>query len=703
MATSPIKGDVQLLIDALGLEAVLKFSPHPDGPAWTIDKILKLLAEAHVPNVPNRRIEEIFQVFSKARSESIEIVAKGQAPETGFPESAEWVDIQTPEEYAPFADATVAEAEPPALFRIRTDKRVSERIVKKPGALPFMQAKEEKLVETEKVEVKEAVAVDTRVHFFFWVAKGTRVASIDPARTGKPGKTIFGKPMPPPQADETIFHLGKGLAREKGIVTTEMAGFVRVGERWADVVPFGAGEYSIKLSEDGSTVLLDYQPGDKRLPPPDAEAILAEAVALGQASENLIPLEEASAALMRATRSGQNLVDYSLSIDRNASARVDISPDKIKATLTVLKGRGRGKTLELSMVSAALAGLKLKGVKVDRLKADVIAFHKGTETDLLDYPLAEGRNPVKGKDRTLVCSVAFLADAQFDDYVSLLEKAPNLSRFAGNLDDFPLSKVQRIALVKKGQEIARFSMPVAGQAGMDVFGNVIPATQGNDPMIKVYENIRVSQGSIESQDDGLLLLSAEEGMTMARVLPYRDAKVAVTIAEDGMSATLAIERGYGLGRELTLELAQESIAEAGVNAEIDMKALSSALSQARDGQPVSNLLIAKGTEPIPAGGYRLNWIVRLASGAAVTVRSDGSADYKNQDRSTIVVEGQILLELLAIGVEGRGRRRRTRWCHPRPRRSPGVGSTQLRRHHSRGDKGEWRQDSQSWMQWRIEL
>jgi uncharacterized protein (DUF342 family) len=34
------------------------------------------------------------------------------------------------------------------------------------------------------------------------------------------------------------------------------------------------------------------------------------------------------------------------------------------------------------------------------------------------------------------------------------------------------------------------------------------------------------------------------------------------------------------------------------------------------------------------------------------MRADGSVDYKNQDKSTVVVKGQPLLELLAIGVEG---------------------------------------------------
>ncbi|PKL26060.1 MAG: hypothetical protein CVV47_02715 [Spirochaetae bacterium HGW-Spirochaetae-3] len=652
MAGAMVRGDMKLLVDEFGLEAAFRFTPSNDGPEWNADGLARLLAEARVAGVQGRRLEEALQNFAKAREPAIEVVARGQSPELGTPEDAEWSDLRTPPEFLAFEDKTIAEAAPPELFRVRSERIARERIVKKPGALPFLPAREEKIVEYEKTESREPVAVDTRVIRLFWTPKGAVVARLSPSRPGKSGKNVYGKPVPPPQADDAAFHLGKGLTRVKGEVVSDEAGFVRVGARWADLVPFRAGEYSIRMSDDHATVLLDYSPGDKRLPPPEAAPILAEAVALGQAAENLIPEEEAASALLKSTRSGQPLTGYSLSCDRDGYARVDISPDRLKATLNVVKGRGRGKPLTLPMVSESLAGHKIKGVKVDKLKVDVVTFYKGKETELSDYPLAEGKEPVKGKDRSLVYSVAFMPELQAKDYIAAAEKAPALSRVAGRFDEFPLKSASRIALVKKGQEIARFSAPSSGQAGTDVFGATIPAGQGNDPVVKLFENLRISQESIQSQDDGLLLIDEREDGTMARVLPFRDARVSVDVAEDAMSARVDIERGYGLGRELTLELAQESLAQAGVTYGVDLKEISAALTRAREGEPVSGCLVAKGAEPVPAGGYRLNWIVRIASGAAVTVRSDGSADYKNQDRATIVVEGQPLLEMLAIGVEG---------------------------------------------------
>lgn len=652
MAGASIRGEVRLLIDEVGLEAAFHFSPAPDGTEWSADGLTRLLTESRVSGVPGRRVEEILASFSKARQAAVEIAAKGQVPESGIPEYAEWMDIKTPPEFLVFEDETVAKAAPPELFRIKTERIARERMVKKPGAFPFLPAKEEKIVEYDKIETREPLDVDTRVIRYFWAPKGTVVARTAPSRPGKAGKNVFGKPIPPPQADDAAFHLGAGLAKDKiDIVATE-SGFIRVGSRWADLVPFRAGEYSVRLSADSSTVLLDYSPGDTRLPPPDAATLLREAVALGQTEAQLISVDEIASALLKSTRSGQPLAGYSLSCDRDASVLVAISPDKLKASLNISKGRGRGKPLALAMVSEALAAQPLKGVKIDRLKTDVVAFYKGKDMDLLDYPLAEGKEPVKGKDRTLKYSVAFLPELQAKDAIKVVEAAPGLARFAQNLEEFPLNAASRVAFVKKGQEIARFSAPSVGQAGTDVFGAVVPASPGNDPVIKAFQNLKILQESLESEDDGLLLMDEQDGTVMGRILPYRDARVAVTVTEDGMTASVDIERGYGLGKELTLELAQDSLKQAGVTSGIDLKELAAALAEARDGKPVQNRVIARGVPPVPAGGFRLNWIVRIASGAAVTMRADGSVDYKNQDRATVVVEGQPLLELLAIGVEG---------------------------------------------------
>ncbi len=652
MAAVTVKGDMRLLVDGLELEASLRFEPAPEGPDWAIEGLTKLVAETRIVGVANRRLEEALQAFAKTRTPALEIIARGQAPEPTMPEEAEWGAADTPAEYRPFESAAIAEAPAPNLYKVRVDRVAKERVVAKSGLLPFLASKPQKVIDYEKVEVREPVAIDTRVLRSFWAPKNAVVARIMPTRPGKPGKNVYGKPIPAERTDDLTFYVGNGLNREKGQLVAADSGFVRVGARWADLIPFGAGTYSTRLSLDGSTVLLDYSPGDSRLPPPDAEAILKEAQELGQSAAQLISVEEIASAVLRSTRSGQPLSGFSLSGDRDAEARVTIAPDRLKASLSVIKGRGRGKPLDLSMVSAALSGHRLKGVKVEKLKADVIAFYKSTEAELLDYTLTEGKDPVRGKDRTTMWSVAFLPDTQAGEYRAILEAAPSLSRLIRSLDEFGLSKAARIGLVKKGQEVARFSPPAAGQPGFDVYGTLIPAILGNDPAIRIFENLHLSNESLISEDDGLLLIAEEDSQALARVVPYRDARITVSIAEDALTASVNLERGYGLGRDLSLDLLQEALSQAGVVSSLDSKAMASALADAREGRPVAGRIVARGKPPVPAGGYRLNWLVHLATGSAVTLRENGSADYKNQDKATIIVEGQPILELQVIGVEG---------------------------------------------------
>lgn len=652
MALNIIKGDIKLLIDHLGLEAAIHFNPNPDGQEIDNASLVKILNEAKLSSVPGRRIDEILDAFSKAKAATTEVVIKGQAPEPGAPESAEWLPIDTPEEYKTFIEELIAEAAAPELFKIKTEKIPKEIIVKKPAALPFLPPKEEKRIEYEKIEKKEAVFLDTKVISIFWVEKGTVIAKLYPSRPGKAGKNIYGKAIAPLSIEDNLFYPGQGLEREKGELIASKSGFVRAGERWADLIPFGPGSYELNLSEDGATVFLNYEPGDKRLKPPEASLILKEAIELIKDEESLLQEEEVAACLLRSTRSGQALKNFSLSSDRDAEVKIKVSEDKLKASLNIIKGRGKGKALELAMVSSAMAGCKLKGIKVDKLKADVISFYKGKEAELLDYVLVEGKAPVKGKDRSIVFTVPFLTDEQTQNYIKLIGASSALLRYTNSLDSFPLKETSKLAMVKKNQEFARFGPPSPGQTGIDVFSNPIPAAPGNDPAIKLYENIKISQESIESEVDGILLSGSSEEGSKLRVLPFKDAKVNVIVSENGMSAAISLEKSYGLGKELSLELVKDSLEKAGVVNGIDIKELGEAVTEAKEKGEVLNRIIAKGTDPIPAGGYKINWITKLASGAKLTMRSDGSVDYKNQDRETLVNEGQAIMELQSIGAIG---------------------------------------------------
>ncbi len=653
MALQVAKGELKLDVDELGLEAAFEFTPDPEGGAeWTADSLAKALSDSRINAVPTKLIADTIQKFAGAKAPLRVCMARGTMPSSGQPEEADWLPLETPEEYKAFQDKVLAEAAPPELFRIRVERVTRERIVKKAGFLPFLKGKEEKVVESEKVERKEPVILDRKVLRSFWAPADTLVARLNAPKPGKAGKSIYGKPVPAPQDDDPAFYLGVGLERGKGEISTKAAGWVRVGTRWADIVPFAPHTIALRRSDDGTTLLLDLVPGDRRLPPPDTRAILAQAAELGATDEGLLPEEDIASAVQRAVRAGQALTGYSLSNNRDAEIRIDISPDRLKATLSLVKGRGNGKALQLAEISAALAQAQLKGIKSDKLKTDVLAFYKGTEHELRDYLLVEGKAPLRGKDRTLGFSVAFLPEAQAQNYLKNLQADPAVARLVPSLAEFPLSAVSDVAVVKKGQEVARFSPPSPGTPGLDVQGMVLPGSPGNDPQLGRYENIRFSKESLESEEDGLVLVGDKDDLTLMRVVPYRDALIELDVADDGMRATLSLEQEYGLGKDLSLEAVQEVLKDAGVVFGIELKDLSAALTEARAGQPVKARPVAYGKEPIPSGGWNINWITRMASGAALTLRSDGSADFKNQDRATVVAEGQPILELLAIGREG---------------------------------------------------
>lgn len=653
MASLTVKGDLRLEVDALGLEATLEFRPDPQGGAdWNVESVGKILAEARLSGVNAKTVSQALQKFIPAKEPVRVKVAAGQAPVRGKPEEADWAELHTPPDLLPFKDACLVEASPPTLFKIRVERINRERVVKKPGFLPFLPGKEEKVVEVEKLERKDPVQVDRQVIRAFWAPSGAHIARLIAPQPGRPGKDVYGKPLPAPAEDDPAFYLGEGLERGKGEVLTKAAGWVRAGARWADLIPFAAHAWELRKSDDGTTLLLDFTPGDPRLPTPSPRDILAKAAEIGAELECMVDADGLSTALQRAARSGQTIRGFSLSCDRDAEIRVEISPDGLKATLSLVKGRGNGKALSLAELGPAIAAAKLKGIKAEKLKADVLAFHKGPELELRDYLLCEGREPVRGKDRSLSFSLAFLPGEQAKAYLDRIAADPALSRLARSLDEFPLNAADKLAFVKKDQELAHFSLPSFGLAGVDVRGNPLPAASGSDPKVQCFENVRVAKESLESEEDGVALVEEKEAAFRVRVLPYRDARIAVRVADDGMTAYLSLEKEYGLGRDLGLEAVQAALKAAGVNYGVDMKALSTALAEARSGAAVVDSPVAFGKEPIPSGGWRVNWITRLASGAAVTVRADGSADFKNQDRATIVAEGQPILELLAIGREG---------------------------------------------------
>ncbi len=613
MAQSIAKGVVALTVDELELEASLAFTPDPDGAEWTGEKILRLAMDARISSLNQKRAEELVAKFARSRTPLSETIAKGQAPEAPRPEEAEWEELPFPEEWRSLIEESLASAPPPELYAVRSEVVRVEKTVQKPAKLPFLRPKAEKVLVSEKRERRERVHPDPSVLKTGYARKGERLALLSAAKAGKAGKSIFGRPLPAEQGEELAFLLGDGVERRKNELLAARDGVLRAGARWAELLPFAAPSYEVRKAPGGATFLLDYEPGDSRLPSPSPAEILAKARELGAPEGSLLPEAELAGLLAAAAAERKPLKARPLSLDRDGSAQVAISPDGLRATLTLRKGRGKGKPLELSAVSAALKNAVpggLKGVKAEELKKDVLEFYKSDRDELLDYLLVEGKAPVRGKDRSLVLALEFLPEEEAAALRARLQGHPGLAMAAPDLAEFPLDEAARLAFVQEGQKIGSLSPGSPGQPGLDLFGRPIPGLPGNDPGIRTCDGALFAKGVVSAARAGLLAASEKDGLWRFRVLPCRDASMEVSVSPDAMAAFLTLRPEEGLGEPLTVEGVLAALAEKGVTSGQDAKAIGAAVVAARSGEAVLRRPVARGRPALPAGGLRLLWLAR---------------------------------------------------------------------------------------------
>ncbi len=651
MAQSIAKGDLALTIDELELEAILSFSPSPNGAEWTADKVLRVLMDARIGGFNQKRAEDLVSKFSRAKAALTEKVAVGQAPENPVSEEPEWSELPVPEDLAEIVSAVLSSAPPPVLYRLSYETIKTEKTVKKPAALPFLPPKIEKVVVTERREKRESVYPDPTVVSHGYARKGDRLCLLSQAKPGKAGRTIFGKPLQA-RSEDGVFYSGAGVARNKTELLAEEEGLVRMGSRWVDVVPIPIHRWSVDVSPDGASFFLSYAPGDSRLVGPTADEVLARAAELGAPVDGLIPREEVAELLGSAVTSGESLFSRSISLDRDAKIEITVSPDKLRASLSIWKGRGRGRPLELSALSAAIKASGVRGFKPDQLKKDVLDFYKGPDGERLDYSLAEGRPAGRGRDRSLAFAVTFLGEDRVAAIKASLESHPGLTKAVKQLDEFPIGSATRVAQVQLGQRIGELPSATAGQSGTDVFGAVIPSLQGNDPAIKVYEDIDFSRGQLTSTASGILLVGETDGEWRLRVVRLRDSSVEVFLAPDAMSASITLGAEEGLGLPLTVERVIAALNAKGIVSGIEPFSVAEAVAEARAGDPVLRYAVARGRQPLPAGGAKIEWLAQLASGALYKPAEGGRVDFKERDTMTRVSEGDPILKVVTTGGLG---------------------------------------------------
>jgi len=603
-------GSASISVNSNETEARLLFTPDPNGDAWDTAAVNKLAAENNLGANPDQKAVETF--LSKAgrakKSEPMEMVyAQGIPPEDPVAEKVNWAALPVPADMAAYQEDALKKAGPPQVFRVTVEKIKHESTVKKPHSL--IPGKEEISVTWEKKENREKVTVNAEVLEVKYAEKGTVLGTVTPPVPGKNGKSIFGRPISPKSMEDAAFLLGNGIARGKSDLTAQASGFIRIGDKWADLVPLAKHSFKISTGADGLTLFLGFEPGDKRFAPPKGEQILADAAAMGAKEENLVSAVELDKAINEAITTGAPIEAFALFNPQQAEARVDINPDKTRAVLYLRKGVAGAEPLEMKAISQVIKESGVHGFDAEKLKTAIHDFMESKELVLPEYVLVEGASSTRGKDREVKVTAKVFSEEEKKPVIARLKDW--FSRNALEAPGLALDEAPDLSLVENAQEIARVSEGSGGKDGKDIFGNVIPGLPGNDPEIKLFNGLELRDSAIRAARDGLLLFHASEKSFLGEVIDYQDGKIGIHISEDAMEVRGDFFRETGPGIPISIENIKKVIASYGIKKGIDWMGLEKACAYTREHGSILGHLVARGESPIAKGGSAVKWLIPL--------------------------------------------------------------------------------------------
>lgn len=639
-----VTGLLKIEIPTPALSVSLTFQANDDGDAWDVDRLASALGERGVPAVPRETLQAFITTARSSKDTVSTTVLEGTEPELPSPEHVVWSeDLSMPETLTETRDQVLQRAESPQIFREVREKVERRKEVPKKGMLGI-GSKTETVTVTETVTRREKVYIDPSVEQVFSVAQDQTIGELAPTTAGKPGKDVFGKPVPAKQLADPRFYLGDNLSRKGNTVTATAEGFLRIGRNWADVVPYAPHRWSVVLSDDQATCYVTVTPGSEESPLPDGGEILETAVQLPYPESSLMSAEELQRLVNGQIASGE-AAQLPISSSRDGSFDIVVSEDKLQALLYIHKGKGRGKKLNLKEIGSAIKESRLKGLNLQKISQDIKAFYGSNEFDLTGYVLAEGSGPTPGPNREVEFSVRFENDARTETHIEALRDAP-AEDAPESLTEFPVEAVQKTARVEHEQLLATIDPVTPGEPGTDVYGATIPAPPGETPVFHLYENVEQKDAIIATTAPGVLDYAEIDGEYHLRVRAHIDAYASVEIASDKMTATISMREGSGTGRRLSRELVQQALEEAGVSHGLREEAIDKAIAAAKAGTEVEHLSIAEGTAAVDQSENTLEMAVNTQPGAAVRIRNDGTADYRSQNTIVTVQKGQELCRIL---------------------------------------------------------
>ena len=649
-----VNGSLELHIDESGLEASLVFSPQPDGPQWNRQRINSLLEEQGVrEGIEIKALDALFD--PEKGSKRMITVARGKEPQEGRALVLAVEKLSVPEALRPYENQVIPTDRPPQVYKRIVEKTKTERTVTRKPKLPLLPAKEHKEVVWKKSEKLVPLERPGEEQGRGYAHKGDVVAKVTPGQRPRAGRDVFGKEIPAADFEEAEGpFLGDVLKHTGNEIRADTGGFYRYGINWIELFPFALHEHRVYASENKLTCVLDFVPGSDLATPPTADQILEEAVALGFPRRELLEVEQLVDMLSRSLVDKLSLKAEPVSLSADAEIQVVISEDKLNAHLNLRKGRGRGKPLSLKQVGAVIRSRKLKGLDIPLVQEDILEFHRGERSRLDNYLLVEGRESEQGEDGCLEWKVSFLAEERVAELKQQVGSRTGLLKEFDSLKIFPIDSIQAIAEVQERTTVAEIFPATAGAAGVDVFGTVRPGIKGREVQVELFENLKQVGKEIIASQGGLLDTTEVEERFLMRVRPHQDREIQISLAEDRMLAYLTLLPSEGTGEPLKPEEVKRVIGESGVVKGLQTAEIDQAIEKAKAGETVRNILIAQGQEPQNGEDTELEIQVRLASGQPLTVRENGRADYRSQDKITTIKAGALLARLATptAGIDG---------------------------------------------------
>ncbi len=371
----------------------------------------------------------------------------------------------------------------------------------------------------------------------------------------------------------------------------------------------GKNTWDVALNDKNGRWYLEVTEADLQESYPSADEVIAACTAKGINLFSLIPRETMEKKINAGPELDEKAYSFPITIEPTFDTRIIISPDKTSAQLYIRKSAADPTTIDLKLISALINKSRLAKLDIEAVKKRILDFRTAANMELSGFIIAEGKPPLRGKDRTLKAEAEWFETKEHQFFCATLQKR-NPAEWAILQKEFKDCSIAHMARVIKGEQVYALSTVERGESGLDVYGAEIPGLPGNDPYIKLLGNLSLSPAGVTAETDGILFAVEEGSGIKAKVIPYRDGSAQVRISKDQFEAVLELESELGSGEPLSMETINTALTAAGVKLLTDKAVIEGAIRDARTTRSRVEILAAEGIQPVPPGGCRIKWDVK---------------------------------------------------------------------------------------------